>query len=51
VQAFVRRHRPELLGLYRRVLFDRAYRARYTDELHQRIGRAAAKARMTDRLA
>jgi len=50
VQAFLRRHRPGLLGLYRRVLFDRAYRAEYVTELHERIRRAAAEAGVSDRL-
>ena len=44
VQQFLRRHRPDLLELYRRVLFDSAYRAHYVDELHSRIDQAAADA-------
>ena len=44
VQEFLRRQRPDLLELYRRVLFDSAYRAHYVDELHSRIDQAAADA-------
>lgn len=51
VQAMLRHHRPELLDLYRSVLFDRAYRARYVDELHAEIRRAAREAGVADRLA
>jgi len=41
VQEFLRRNRPALLDHYRCVLFDRAFRAEYVDELHARIARAA----------
>ena len=50
IQAALRRARPDLTDLYRAVLFDKAYRARYVEDLHRRIRRAAAKARMTPRL-
>jgi DNA repair photolyase len=51
VQAMLRHHRPELLDLYRSVLFDRAFRARYVDGLHAEIRRAACEAGLADRLA
>ena len=51
VQALLRRHRPDLLGLYRRVLFDSTYRTHYVDELHRRIRQAADNAGAGNRLA
>jgi DNA repair photolyase len=51
VRGFLQRRRPDLLDLYRRVLFDRAFRARYQEELRGRIRRAAARAGRIDRLA
>ncbi len=51
VQGLLRRRMPKLTDLYRRVLFDRAHRARYVRELDARIARAAARAGMADRLA
>ena len=51
VQALLRRHRPDLLELYRGVLFDSAYRAGYLDELHGRVRQAAAAAGVSGRLA
>ncbi len=33
VQQFLHRRRPDLLELYKRMLFDRSWRARYLDEL------------------
>jgi len=50
VQVLLRRHRPDLLEHYRQLLFDPACRARYQDELHGRIRRAAAKAGLAQRL-
>ena len=50
VQGLVRRRMPELLELYRSVLFDKAYRADYVDQLHKRIRRAAAKAGVAGRV-
>lgn len=50
IQAFLRRHRSELLPLYRRILFDRAQRERYLEELHRRIRAAAAEAGLAARL-
>jgi DNA repair photolyase len=50
VQGMLRRRRPELLPLYRSVLFDKDYRADYLDQLHKRIRRAAAKAGVADRM-
>ena len=51
VRAFLQRRRPDLLDLYRRVLFDRAFRARYQEDLRGRIRRAAAGAGRVGRLA
>ncbi|HUT59634.1 MAG TPA: radical SAM protein [Phycisphaerae bacterium] len=51
VQEFLRRHRPDLMEPTRRILFDRAYRARYEEELSERIRTAAAKAGVEERLA
>ncbi len=51
VQQFLRRHRPDQFDLYRRVLFDRKYRAGYLDALHERIRRAAVAAGLAGRLA
>ena len=51
VQGFLRRHRPDLLDLYRSILFDAASRARYEDELRARIRRAATDAGLAGRLA
>ncbi|HUS46815.1 MAG TPA: hypothetical protein VM098_01755, partial [Phycisphaerae bacterium] len=51
VQGFLRRHRPDLLDLYRSILFDAASRARYEDELRARIRRAAGDAGLAGRLA
>jgi DNA repair photolyase len=51
VQGLLRRHRPDLLSLYRRVMFDAAWRPRYQDELSQRIREAAADVGLAGRLA
>jgi len=51
VQEFLRRRRGDLLDLYRRVLFDRGYRATYVAELNRRIGQAARRAGVAGRLA
>ncbi len=50
VQDLLRRRRDNLLELYRRVLFDSTYRARYVAELDGRIRQAAADAGVSDRL-
>jgi DNA repair photolyase len=50
IRAFLRAHRSDLLPLYSRVLFDRAHRARYLEELQERIDAAAADAGLGDRL-
>ena len=50
VQQLLRRRRPKLVELYRRMLFDRAARAAYVDELHVRIGRAADAAGLAGRM-
>ena len=41
VQLLVYRHWPQLLGLYRQILFDTAYREEYCVALDERIRRAA----------
>ena len=51
VQAFLKRQKPDLLALYRTVLFDRAYRRRYLAELNAGIRDAAASTGLADRLA
>lgn len=51
VKALLSRHRPDLLEMYRTVLFNGARRARYVAELHARIRAAAAETGVTDRLA
>jgi DNA repair photolyase len=51
VQALLRRRRPDLLDLYRDVLFKRARREQYLRALHARIARAADAAGVTGRLA
>lgn len=50
VQAFLRQHRPELIPLYRRVLFDPAGRKAYLAELNARVRAAAESAGLLDRL-
>jgi DNA repair photolyase len=50
IQAFLRRHRSDLLPLYSRVLFDRTHRERYLAELEKRTRDAATKAGVADRL-
>jgi DNA repair photolyase len=50
IQTFLRRHRSDLLPMYRCVLFDRTYRERYVADLNDRIRVAAADAGLTDRL-
>jgi len=51
VRSFLRRHRPDLLDHYKRVLFDRAFRADYEKELDKRIDAAARASGMTGRMA
>ena len=51
VREFLNRQRPDLLGLYGSVLFDRAYRRRYLVELNARIRHAAVSTGLADRLA
>jgi DNA repair photolyase len=43
VQDLLRRVRPDLEPLYRRVLFDEPFRERYVDELDQTVRQAAAE--------
>ncbi len=50
IQTFLRRHRSDLLPMYRCVLFDRTHRERYVADLNDRIRVAAADAGLTDRL-
>ena len=50
VRELLVQHRPDLLALYRRVLFEPTYREAYKVELHQRIRQAAAEAGVGDRL-
>jgi len=50
VQALLRRNRPDLLCHYRDILFDKAARARYDDDMEQRIARAADESGMRKRL-
>jgi len=50
IQEFLRSQRSELLPLYHRVLFDRAYRERYRAELDERVRAAADEAGLADRL-
>jgi DNA repair photolyase len=50
VQQVLRRHRPDLLDHYRRVLFDKDHRREYQDQLAQRIRAAADRAGTADRL-
>ena len=44
VQQHLRRHRPDLLDHYRRVLFDAAYRAAYERQLTDRVRRSKKQA-------
>ena len=50
IQTFLRRHRSDLLPMYRCVLFDRTHRERYLADLNDRIRVAAADAGLADRL-
>jgi len=50
VQALLRRNRPDLLRHYRGILFDKAARARYDDELQGRIACAAWEFGLSERL-
>jgi len=50
VQGMLRRRMPELLELYRKILFDKAYRGDYADQLHRRVRRAASKAGVARRM-
>ena len=51
IRTFLSRHRPDLAGLYRQVLFDRGFRAEYVAQLGARVRRAAASAGLAGRLA
>jgi len=51
VQAFLQRHRSDLVELYRRILFDAATREQYRRQLRRRIRQAAAAAGVAERLA
>ena len=50
VQGVLRRHRPDLVPQYRRLMFDRAQRSAYERRLDARIRGAARKAGVADRL-
>ncbi len=50
VQAFLRRHRRDLLEHYRRVLFDTAFRKAYLGDLTERCRQAAERAGVSTRL-
>ena len=50
VQRLLRARRPELLELYRRVLFDAGCRAAYEEEMRGRVREAASQAGMPARL-
>ncbi len=50
VQELLRQHWPKLYEHYRRLLFNRTCRAKYVDELDQRVRRAACKAGLARRL-
>ena len=50
VRTLLEQRYPELLPLYRRVLFENAYRATYRDQLHARVRRIAAETGLADRL-
>ena len=50
IQTFLRRHRSDLLPMYRCVLFDRTHRERYVADLNDRIRVAAADAGLANRL-
>jgi DNA repair photolyase len=50
VQEVLRRHRPDLLDHYRRMLFDRDHRRAYRQALERRIHAAAAGSGMCDAL-
>jgi len=50
VAALLARIRPDLLGAYRRMLFDRRERARYLSALSARVRTCASRLRLSDRL-
>ena len=50
VHELLAQHRPDLLGLYRRVLFEPEFREQYVAQLQQRIRQAAMANRLADRL-
>ncbi|HSW44844.1 MAG TPA: radical SAM protein [Phycisphaerae bacterium] len=50
VQQVLRRHCPDLYELYRRVLFDPAFRQRYRCDVRSRICQAARRTRVESRL-
>jgi DNA repair photolyase len=50
IQAFLRRHRSDLLDHYRRVLFDAPFRKEYLRQLDEEVRRAAAAAGVAARL-
>lgn len=50
VQQLLRRKRPDLHDYYKRMLFDRPFRAQYRRQLNRRIRQAAAEAGLTGRL-
>jgi len=50
VRHLLRRRFPQLLGLYKRVLFDSACREEYQERLRKRVRQAAEDAGLADRL-
>ena len=50
VNELLSQHRPDLLALYRRVLFEPEFREQYVGQLQERIRQAAMANRLADRL-
>ena len=51
LQEFLRQYRPDLMGLYRAVLFDSTERASYVQRTGEQFRRIAATLGLADRLA
>lgn len=51
VAELLRAKFPELLGRYRQILFDETSRAKYLEELRERIEQAARRAKVADRVS
>jgi len=49
IQEMLRRHRPDLLGHYRAILFDAVVRDRYEADLKKRVRQVATRAGLADR--